>query len=93
MVSRWNWRSFHHRTESLAEMSFFGYLNLNFVFFLNLFFGGEEGGRCVHCFCCHFWDVNFCWMLSLRVTRCRGANFGDAVVSCLCHSGGLGEYL
>lgn len=74
-------------------MSFFGYLNLNFVFFLNLFFGGEEGGRCVHCFCCHFWDVNFCWMLSLRVTRCRGANFGDAVVSCLCHSGGLGEYL
>ena len=72
---------------------FFGCLNLNFVFFLKLFFGGEEGGEVCAFFCCHFWDVNFCWMLILRVTRCRGANFGDAVVSCLCHSGGLGEYL
>lgn len=63
-------------------------------FFFWIFFLGVKkgGGGCIF-FCCHFWDVNFCWMLSLRVKRCRGANFGDAVVSCLCHSGGLGEYL
>ena len=38
---------------------FFGYLNLNFVFFLNLFFGGEEGGRGVHFFLLPFLGCKF----------------------------------
>lgn len=43
-------------------------------FFFWIFFLGVKkgGGGCIF-FCCHFWDVNFCWMLSLSKTlqRCQ----------------------